>query len=204
MSEGDIPDPTQPKPLHFQPAVSSNCCETSHPAFPSIGLSITSPIIPLTYFPSLFFLTQHFSRRYYPPVLFHLPHSLPLVSSFIFHNHLTIHQFTCQRHHLPSLRPPLTWYLPAVADPAQCGGRLAAWRHAAELHLATLHRCLLHLHHRCLGRHLDGERCHLVVGGVSVELTEVAALIEHADVGQRDVHQARREEHHLEAVVLQR
>lgn len=39
--------------------------------------------------------------------------------------------------------------------------------------------------------------------GISVELAEVAALIRHADVGQRDAHQPWREEHHLETVVLQ-
>ena len=39
---------------------------------------------------------------------------------------------------------------------------------------------------------------------VRVQLAEVAALVGHADVGQRDAHQPRREQNHLEAVVLQR
>lgn len=99
--------------------------------------------------------------------------------------------------------PPGTWDLPAVADPAQAGGRFAPGRDAGELHVATLHRHLLHLHRGHLGGHQDGERGHLVVGGVRVELAEVTALVQDADVGEGDAHQPRREEHHLETVVLQ-
>ena len=42
-----------------------------------------------------------------------------------------------------------------------------------------------------------------MVRGIRVELAEVAALIRHADVGQCNAHQLCREEHHLEALVLQ-
>lgn len=181
----------EPKPLYFYLSITLNCSESSDPsAFPSISLSITFPIM-LPYF-----FNTALSRRYYPAIPLHLRYFLPLVSSFISHNHPTIHQFVYQPH-------PSTWYLPAVANPAQGSSRLAARRHAAELHLAALHSILLHLHGGRLRWHQNRQRRHLVVRGVRVELAKIAALIPHADVGQCDAHQAWREEHHLEAVVLQ-
>lgn len=97
-----------------------------------------------------------------------------------------------------------TWHLPAVPDPAQRGGRLAARRQAGELHLAPLHGLLPHLHRGGVGRDGHGQRGHLVVGVVGVELAEVAALVRHAHVGEGDAHQSGSEENHLETVVLQR
>ena len=175
----------KPKPQFFFPIYPSIHLHLipspDRSAIPSVNQSITRPFI------LLLFSTQ--SDIIHP---FHF--TSPLISSFISHNHQTI----------PSVSQSAgTWYLPAIANPAEGCGRLAARRHTGELHLAALHGLLLHLHRGRLRGHQDGQRGHLVVRGVCVELAEVPALIGHADVGQLDAHQPRREEHHLETVVLQ-
>ena len=158
---------------------------------------IHSPSKPINHPPTYSFIQPSICKNL-PSIPLHLPYIISLTSSFVshHHHHPTIHQSICQPR-------PCTWYLPAVARPAQGGGRLAARHNAAELRLAAFHGLLLHLHRGRLWGDQNRERRDMVVRGICVELAEVAAFIRHADVGQCDAHQPWREEHHLEAVVLQ-